>query len=57
MIPSLPALVTSDEDPSPGKGQKLTLPLNPPFLRCRLGDVVRVVGTYNQCPVVRFTCR
>lgn len=25
--------------------------------RCRLGDVVRVVGTYNQCPVVRFTCR
>lgn len=25
--------------------------------RCRLGDVVRVVGAYNQCPVVRFTCR
>lgn len=25
--------------------------------RCRLGDVVRVVGAYNQCPVVRFTRR
>lgn len=25
--------------------------------RCRLGDVVQVIGTYNQCPVVRFTCR
>lgn len=25
--------------------------------RCRLGDVVRVVGTHNQCPVVRFIYR
>lgn len=25
--------------------------------RCRLGDVVRVVGAYNQCPVVSFTSR
>lgn len=25
--------------------------------RCRLGDVVQVVGAYNQCPVVKFTCR
>ncbi|CAH6776145.1 GH3 domain-containing protein [Phodopus roborovskii] len=25
--------------------------------RCRLGDVVRVVGAYNQVPVVSFTCR
>ncbi|XP_038183011.1 GH3 domain-containing protein isoform X2 [Arvicola amphibius] len=25
--------------------------------RCRLGDVVQVVGAYNQCPVVRFTRR
>ncbi|XP_007643326.1 GH3 domain-containing protein isoform X2 [Cricetulus griseus] len=25
--------------------------------RCRLGDVVRVVGAYNQCPVVSFTGR
>nr|XP_033703119.1 GH3 domain-containing protein isoform X5 [Tursiops truncatus] len=26
-------------------------------VRCRLGDVVQVVGAYNQCPVVRFICR
>ncbi|XP_007940344.1 GH3 domain-containing protein [Orycteropus afer afer] len=25
--------------------------------RCRLGDVVQVVGAYNQCPVVRFVRR
>ncbi|CAK6438164.1 unnamed protein product [Pipistrellus nathusii] len=25
--------------------------------RCRLGDVVRVAGAYNQCPVVRFIGR
>lgn len=25
--------------------------------RCRLGDVVRVVDAYNQCPVVRFLRR
>ncbi|KAM9597455.1 GH3 domain-containing protein isoform 1-T2 [Trichechus inunguis] len=25
--------------------------------RCQLGDVVQVVGAYNQCPVVRFVCR
>lgn len=56
MIPYLLALVTSDKDPGLGKGQKLTLPHNP-LLRCRLGDVVQVVGTYNQCPVVRFACR
>ncbi|XP_047400175.1 GH3 domain-containing protein isoform X2 [Sciurus carolinensis] len=25
--------------------------------RCRLGDVVQVVGAYNQCPIVRFIYR
>ncbi|KAM5150975.1 GH3 domain-containing protein isoform 2-T4 [Callospermophilus lateralis] len=25
--------------------------------RCRLGDVVQVVGAYNQCPIVRFVYR
>ncbi|XP_051014587.1 GH3 domain-containing protein [Acomys russatus] len=25
--------------------------------RCRMGDVVQVVGAYNQCPIVRFTRR
>lgn len=29
----------------------------PLIIRCRLGDVVQVVGAYNQCPVVKFTCR
>ncbi|XP_053423622.1 GH3 domain-containing protein [Nycticebus coucang] len=40
-----------------GKEYELVLTDRVSLTRCRLGDVVRVVGTYNQCPVVRFTCR
>ncbi|XP_045382524.1 GH3 domain-containing protein [Lemur catta] len=40
-----------------GKEYELVLTDRVSLSRCRLGDVVRVVGTYNQCPVVRFTCR
>lgn len=41
------------------KGQEYELVLTDQasLTRCRLGDVVRVVGAYNQCPVVRFICR
>lgn len=50
------APVTSNGDPALGRRRKLILPPNP-LIRCRLGDVVQVVGAYNQCPVVRFTSR
>ncbi|XP_037664871.1 GH3 domain-containing protein isoform X2 [Choloepus didactylus] len=40
-----------------GKEYELVLTDHASLTRCRLGDVVRVVGTYNQCPVVRFVCR
>uniref|UniRef100_H0WKQ6 GH3 domain containing n=1 Tax=Otolemur garnettii TaxID=30611 RepID=H0WKQ6_OTOGA len=40
-----------------GKEYELVLTDRVSLTRCRLGDVVRVVGTYNQCPVIRFTCR
>lgn len=39
------------------KEYELVLTNHTSLTRCRLGDVVQVVGTYNQCPVVRFTCR
>ncbi|XP_062030915.1 GH3 domain-containing protein isoform X2 [Lepus europaeus] len=39
------------------KEYELVLTDHASLTRCRLGDVVRVVGAYNQCPVVRFTCR
>lgn len=40
-----------------GKEYELVLTDHTSLTRCRLGDVVRVVGAYNQCPVVRFICR
>ncbi|XP_032019541.1 GH3 domain-containing protein [Hylobates moloch] len=40
-----------------GKEYELVLTDRASLTRCRLGDVVRVVGAYNQCPVVRFICR
>lgn len=39
------------------KEYELVLTDHASLTRCRLGDVVRVVGAYNQCPVVRFVCR
>ncbi|XP_014689374.3 GH3 domain-containing protein [Equus asinus] len=40
-----------------GKEYELVLTDHTSLSRCRLGDVVRVVGTHNQCPVVRFIYR
>ncbi|KAK2490371.1 hypothetical protein MC885_013758 [Smutsia gigantea] len=40
-----------------GKEYELVLTDRTSHTRCRLGDVVQVVGAYNQCPVVRFICR
>uniref|UniRef100_A0A2I3HTV0 GH3 domain containing n=1 Tax=Nomascus leucogenys TaxID=61853 RepID=A0A2I3HTV0_NOMLE len=40
-----------------GKEYELVLTDHASLTRCRLGDVVQVVGAYNQCPVVRFICR
>nr|XP_004655426.2 GH3 domain-containing protein [Jaculus jaculus]XP_045013844.1 GH3 domain-containing protein [Jaculus jaculus] len=39
------------------KEYELVLTDHTSLTRCRLGDVVQVVGIYNQCPVVRFTYR
>ncbi|XP_036889454.1 GH3 domain-containing protein isoform X2 [Sturnira hondurensis] len=40
-----------------GGEYELVLTDHTSLTRCRLGDVVRVVGAYNQCPVVRFIRR
>uniref|UniRef100_K9IL23 Putative secreted protein n=1 Tax=Desmodus rotundus TaxID=9430 RepID=K9IL23_DESRO len=40
-----------------GKEYELVLTDHASLTRCRLGDVVRVVGAYNQCPAVRFIRR
>ncbi|XP_036985685.2 GH3 domain-containing protein [Artibeus jamaicensis] len=40
-----------------GREYELVLTDHASLTRCRLGDVVRVVGAYNQCPVVRFIRR
>ncbi|XP_054449863.1 GH3 domain-containing protein [Pteronotus mesoamericanus] len=40
-----------------GREYELVLTDQASLTRCRLGDVVRVVGAYNQCPVVRFIRR
>ncbi|XP_035889812.1 GH3 domain-containing protein isoform X2 [Phyllostomus discolor] len=40
-----------------GEEYELVLTDHTSLTRCRLGDVVRVVGAYNQCPVVRFVRR
>ncbi|KAM6163192.1 GH3 domain-containing protein [Rhynchocyon petersi] len=40
-----------------GMKYELVLTDQATLTRCRLGDVVQVVDTYNQCPVVRFVCR
>ncbi|KAM4844187.1 GH3 domain-containing protein isoform 1-T2 [Thomomys bottae] len=40
-----------------GKEYELVLTDHISLTRCRLGDVVQVVSTYNQCPVVRFMYR
>ncbi|KAM8819039.1 GH3 domain-containing protein isoform 2-T2 [Rhynchonycteris naso] len=40
-----------------GKEYELVLTDHTSLTRCRMGDVVRVVGVYNQCPVVRFISR
>ncbi|XP_007535084.2 GH3 domain-containing protein isoform X1 [Erinaceus europaeus] len=40
-----------------GEEYELVLTHHTGLSRCRLGDVVRVVGSYNQCPVVRFIRR
>uniref|UniRef100_A0A2K5FAI7 GH3 domain containing n=1 Tax=Aotus nancymaae TaxID=37293 RepID=A0A2K5FAI7_AOTNA len=40
-----------------GEEYELVLTDRASLTRCRLGDVVQVVGAYNQCPVVRFICR
>lgn len=53
MIPTGP--VTSDVLSLGGDHKFTHLPNS--TVRCRLGDVVQVVGAYNQCPVVRFTRR
>lgn len=39
------------------KEYELVLTDHVKLARCRLGDVVQVVGTYNQCPIVRFIYR
>lgn len=40
-----------------GKEYELVLTDHASLTRCCLGDVVRVIGAYNQCPVVRFVGR
>ncbi|KAM9209124.1 GH3 domain-containing protein isoform 2-T3 [Dugong dugon] len=40
-----------------GMEYELVLTDHTSLTRCQLGDVVQVVGAYNQCPVVRFVCR
>ncbi|VCX36773.1 unnamed protein product [Gulo gulo] len=40
-----------------GEEYELVLTNHAGLARCRLGDVVQVVGAYNQCPVVRFVGR
>ncbi|XP_010592764.2 GH3 domain-containing protein [Loxodonta africana] len=40
-----------------GMEYELVLTDHTSLTRCRLGDVVQVVGAYNQCPIVRFVCR
>ncbi|XP_048222312.1 GH3 domain-containing protein isoform X1 [Perognathus longimembris pacificus] len=40
-----------------GKEYELVLTDHISLTRCRLGDVVQVVGAYNKCPVVRFMYR
>ncbi|XP_066220245.1 GH3 domain-containing protein isoform X2 [Saccopteryx leptura] len=40
-----------------GEEYELVLTDHTSLTRCRMGDVVRVVGAYNQCPVVRFISR
>lgn len=40
-----------------GKEYELVLTDHAGLTRCCLGDVVQVVGAYNQCPVVRFIGR
>ncbi|KAM5273765.1 GH3 domain-containing protein [Ctenodactylus gundi] len=44
-------------DAQRGQEYELVLTDHISLTRCRLGDVVRVVGAYNQCPVVRFVYR
>lgn len=48
-------------DPAEGQEHELMGGLTslslPVPVRCCLGDVVQVVGAYNQCPVVRFIGR
>lgn len=44
-------------DAQRGEEYELVLTDHANWTRCRLGDVVQVVGAYNQCPVVRFTYR
>ncbi|XP_006832719.1 PREDICTED: GH3 domain-containing protein isoform X2 [Chrysochloris asiatica] len=40
-----------------GTEYELVLTDHTSLTRCRLGDVIQVVGAYNQCPVVRFIYR
>ncbi|XP_056672727.1 GH3 domain-containing protein isoform X2 [Monodelphis domestica] len=40
-----------------GKEYELVLTNDASLTRCPLGDVVQVIGFYNQCPVVRFVRR
>ncbi|XP_077709393.1 GH3 domain-containing protein isoform X2 [Canis aureus] len=40
-----------------GEEYELVLTNHTSLTRCRLGDVVQVVGAHNQCPVVRFVRR
>lgn len=65
-IELLPLKEGAQEDAAPtvllpeaqqGKEYELVLTDHASLTRCRLGDVVQVVGAYNQCPVVRFIRR
>lgn len=40
-----------------GEEYELVLTDHASLTRCRLGDIVQVVGAHNQCPVVRFVDR
>ncbi|KAM6175838.1 GH3 domain-containing protein [Erethizon dorsatum] len=40
-----------------GEEYELVLTDHASLTRCRLGDVIQVVGAHNQCPVVRFVYR
>lgn len=44
-------------DAQRGEKYELVLTDRANWTRCRLGDVVQVVGAYNQCPIVRFIYR